>query len=166
MKNNKGITLIALVITIIVLLILAGVAIVMLSGDNGILTRATDAKVANDIGTAKDKIGIAAIEALNDYYQDVYVTSGTTKTYSKADLVNSIKTAISEVKIDEEVSSDLSLKAVDSGKPGTAAFDPENDNQFAIASSAKPEIYSIGTVGSNGAITWNDNFKASTTVGD
>ena len=44
MKRNNGITLIALVITIIVLLILAGVAIAMLSGENGILKRATEAK--------------------------------------------------------------------------------------------------------------------------
>ena len=42
--RNKGITLIALVITIIVLLILAGVTIAALSGDNGILTRAKEAK--------------------------------------------------------------------------------------------------------------------------
>ena len=39
-KNSKGITLIALVITIIVLLILAGVTIATLTGDNGILTQA------------------------------------------------------------------------------------------------------------------------------
>ena len=37
LKTNKGITLIALVITIIVLLILAGVTIATLTGDNGIL---------------------------------------------------------------------------------------------------------------------------------
>ena len=43
-NSNKGITLIALVITIIVLLILAGVTIAALSGDNGILTRAKEAK--------------------------------------------------------------------------------------------------------------------------
>ena len=43
-QKNKGITLIALVITIIVLLILAGVTIAALSGDNGILTRAKEAK--------------------------------------------------------------------------------------------------------------------------
>ena len=43
-KQEKGITLIALVITIIVLLILAGVTIAALSGDNGILTRAKEAK--------------------------------------------------------------------------------------------------------------------------
>ena len=44
MKRNNGITLIALVITIIVLLILAGVAISMLSGENGILKKAAEAK--------------------------------------------------------------------------------------------------------------------------
>ena len=42
--NEKGITLIALVITIIVLLILAGVSISMLTGDNGIITQAQRAK--------------------------------------------------------------------------------------------------------------------------
>lgn len=44
LKENKGITLIALVITIIVLLILAGVTISTLTGDNGILTQANKAK--------------------------------------------------------------------------------------------------------------------------
>ena len=44
MKEKSGITLIALVITIIVLLILAGVTIAALTGENGILTRAADSK--------------------------------------------------------------------------------------------------------------------------
>ena len=44
LKTSNGITLIALVITIIVLLILAGISISMLSGDNSILQKATDAK--------------------------------------------------------------------------------------------------------------------------
>lgn len=39
-RKNQGITLIALVITVIVLLILAGITIATLTGDNGILTRA------------------------------------------------------------------------------------------------------------------------------
>ena len=43
-KNTKGITLIALVITIIVLLILAGVAIATITGENGILAKAVSAK--------------------------------------------------------------------------------------------------------------------------
>ena len=48
MRRNKGITLIALVITIIVLLILAGVAIAMLSGENGILKKAAEAKTKTE----------------------------------------------------------------------------------------------------------------------
>ena len=44
LKNTKGITLIALVVTIIVLLILAGVSIAMLTGNNGILTQGKRAK--------------------------------------------------------------------------------------------------------------------------
>ncbi len=52
MKNPKGITLIALVITIIVLLILAGVSIAMLTGQNGILTRANE----SDLATARAEV--------------------------------------------------------------------------------------------------------------
>ena len=48
-KNKNGITLIALVITIIVLLILAGISISMLSGDNSILTKAGDAATLTEI---------------------------------------------------------------------------------------------------------------------
>ena len=48
MKKSKGITLIALVITIIVLLILAGVSIATLTGDNGVLTKSTNAKLATE----------------------------------------------------------------------------------------------------------------------
>ena len=44
LKKEKGITLIALVVTIIVLLILAGISIAMLTGENGILTQAQNAK--------------------------------------------------------------------------------------------------------------------------
>lgn len=49
MKNNeKGVTLIALVITIIVLLILAGISISLIAGDNGVLQKAKNAKVATE----------------------------------------------------------------------------------------------------------------------
>ena len=48
LRKNKGITLIALVITIIVLLILAGVSIAMLTGQNGILTQAQRAKTETE----------------------------------------------------------------------------------------------------------------------
>ena len=44
LREKQGITLIALVVTIVVLLILAGVSIAMLTGDNGVLTQAQNAK--------------------------------------------------------------------------------------------------------------------------
>ena len=58
-KGNKGITLIALVITIIVLLILSGVAIATLTGENGLFTRAKQAKENYSINSAKEKIELA-----------------------------------------------------------------------------------------------------------
>ena len=54
-KKQTGITLIALVITIIVLLILAGISIAMLTGNNGILTQANQAKENTKVATAKEK---------------------------------------------------------------------------------------------------------------
>ena len=58
-NTEKGITLIVLVITIIVLLILAGVSIAMLTGENGILTRATDSKTQTIVADEKEAIGLA-----------------------------------------------------------------------------------------------------------
>ena len=58
LKNNKGITLIALVITIIVLLILAGVSIAMLTGNNGILTQANNAKTDSANAEVAEKINM------------------------------------------------------------------------------------------------------------
>ena len=67
-KRNKGITLIALVITIIVLLILAGVTIATLTGDNGILTKANKAKETTEIEEEKEiiKVSIMQIKAGNE----------------------------------------------------------------------------------------------------
>lgn len=56
--NQKGITLIALVITIIVLLILAGVSIATLTGENGILTRAQDAKEQTEIASLVEQVQV------------------------------------------------------------------------------------------------------------
>lgn len=57
--NQKGITLIALVITIIVLLILAGVSIAMLTGENGILTQANKSTVTNIEGRVNEEVRLS-----------------------------------------------------------------------------------------------------------
>ena len=66
LKNTKGITLIALVVTIIVLLILAGVSIAMLTGNNGVLTQAKSAKENTRVGEVQEKVKLAAQAALTD----------------------------------------------------------------------------------------------------
>ena len=55
-KNKKGITLIALVVTIVVLLILAGVTISLLLDENGIIAKSKDARNANRAGAIKEEI--------------------------------------------------------------------------------------------------------------
>ncbi len=62
MKKEQGITLIALVITIIVLLILAGVTIATLTGDNGLLTKAAKAKESVKDGEIGEQIKLACQE--------------------------------------------------------------------------------------------------------
>ena len=64
-EAQKGITLIALVITIIVLLILAGVSIAMLTGQKGILTQANNAKNETELASAKEKVELAVIGAIS-----------------------------------------------------------------------------------------------------
>ena len=66
-NRNSGITLIALVITIIVLLILAGVSIAMLTGDNGLLTQAAKAKEATEKAQKEEQ---AQLADLNSYIEN------------------------------------------------------------------------------------------------
>lgn len=58
LKIQKGITLVAIVVTIIVLIILAGISVNLLLGDNGILQKAKDASVAQEKAEIKEKIGL------------------------------------------------------------------------------------------------------------
>ncbi len=63
-KETKGITLIALVLTIIVLLILAGVTVATLTGDNGILSQAQNAKKVTEYSAAEEKV---KVEVMGSY---------------------------------------------------------------------------------------------------
>ena len=84
MKSQKGITLVALVVTIVVLLILAGTSIAMLSGDNGIITNAQKSTYANTEGEVMDKIKMA----FNTVKTEVIAKSATISTYKATDTDN------------------------------------------------------------------------------
>ena len=137
MRNQKGITLIALVITIIVLLILAGVSIAMLTGQNGILTQA---------GNAKDETAKAeAIERMNMELNALRaaVLGSTTKTTFTAAEIAEVRTNLGDgytvtpasgdsatVTISTTKSSEVSdaVITIDSSAPGTVSvYTPADD---------------------------------------
>mgnify|MGYP001863146656 CR=1 FL=1 len=79
MRDQKGITLVALVITIIVLLILAGVSISLVLGQNGVLTQASNAVITNAKATALQELQMAAAD-INMEYTSKKSTGDTTVT--------------------------------------------------------------------------------------
>ena len=117
MKNTKGITLIALVITIIVLLILAGVAIATLTGENGVLTRASKTKTETEIaevieGAKTDVFGEQAgnqgelkkedfIEILRKYFDDVPTAEELPEDLSTLTLTTKVKYGSHTIKVSD-----------------------------------------------------------------
>ena len=67
LKGQKGITLVALVVTIIVLIILAGVSIALVLGDNGIITKARDGRTNYLLAANEEDAQLSNVEYwLND----------------------------------------------------------------------------------------------------
>ena len=64
--KNKGITLIALVVTIVVLLILAGITISLVFGSNGVIQKAQDSKEQTEIGEMIEKLEMAKVPVYAD----------------------------------------------------------------------------------------------------
>ena len=80
MKNNKGITLVALVVTIVVLLILAGVSINLVLGDNGIIAKAQEAKTKSAEASQND---VTSMDELAKELEDAINGTGNTDDDSK-----------------------------------------------------------------------------------
>ena len=79
LRRNKGITLIALVVTIIVLLILAGISIAMLTGQNGILNRAAEAKEKTRAAQEDENEKLQGYEKIiNQYAENLPIGEETT----------------------------------------------------------------------------------------
>ena len=70
MKNKRGITLIALIITIIILLILAGVSLNAIVGENGILTQAQKASKNTNYASEKEAIEFVVSDVKTDLLVD------------------------------------------------------------------------------------------------
>lgn len=152
-KKQNGITLVALVVTIIVLLILAGVSLSLVAGENGILKRATNAADANEIATAKEQAGLLISDLVTGYYEEKYVN------HSASDDVSS-QLAYIISQIDGEKG-----KATDNGnyivKVARATGNPAKEEEGIItvtggslqSSSGKASL--TGKISENGTIKWD-----------
>lgn len=108
MRNQRGITLIALVITIIVLLILAGVSIAMLTGDNGILSNAQRAQTQTAKKSNEEIVKLAVADVIADHYAN----NGTgTAQISVDTLEGAIKTTTTDYTVVEDATADTTLTA-------------------------------------------------------
>ena len=148
MKGNKGITLIALVITIIVLLILAGVSIAMLSGENGILNQASKSAEYNSIGEVRDNVANTVNEYVSAYYEATYASGNYTNATGAADAATTPVEAIN----------DALTKCQTAYTAGTMAvqFTPASAEDGSVTISSE-HYKQIGTVDKDsGAVKWGD----------
>ena len=80
LKKQNAITLIALIITIIVLLILAGVTLSLIIGEDGIVGRAISAAETYDIAGAKEQVELLLGQFQADFYEEKYLKGSTSST--------------------------------------------------------------------------------------
>ena len=128
-KRNKGITLIALVITIIVLLILAGVSINLVAGSNGIMNRATKAVDVTNMAKIKEDIELKIAEMQMDYYSDSSLRNqyANVNEYIKAELEKGVELPNGAV-ITSDSSGNLNYEGVQIGSlnpDGSVSIDGE-----------------------------------------
>ncbi len=84
--KNTGITLIALVVTVIVMLILVGVSINMLAGQNGVLTKAAEASFRTEMADVKDIVSVSSINVMMGMQDEVIETKITLEDAEKWDI--------------------------------------------------------------------------------
>lgn len=125
MKKESGITLIALVITIIVLLILAGISIAMLTGENGILSKATKAGAETTIAEQKEQVALAINALTAEYYDKKYVSEPTTTTET---LEHYVIAGLKQTGGENEVSKYANVTAAADGESATITTLAENND--------------------------------------
>ncbi len=119
--KNKGITLIALVITIIVLLILAGISISMLSGNNSILSRAGDARDDTVEAQEKEQVELAYVSAAvnnlggnvtaQNLQDELDISVGTSKTKVTKNANNTLNVLFKDTEHNYNVNNGIVTKA-------------------------------------------------------
>ena len=134
LKSTKGITLISLVVSIVVMLILAGVSIVTLTGDNGLLNQVQNARKATTLATME--------EELNLVYMSIY----TEKTQTGA--INS-SVSLDEIYEYDKLSSETKNHIIQLGGVSSISFVNQNQSTNIALLTEANAITKAGTVGTN-----------------
>ena len=130
LKKDKAITLIALVITILVLLILAGVTIATLTGNNGILTRAIDAKNKTEEAQEEEGVRMVALSVIS---------------------TEKGNQALNQVNLQKEIN-----KQFGSGK---ATVTDNGDGTFTVSFTDTKRDYNISSNGVEKGINWDEAME-------
>ena len=188
-EQSKGITLIALSITIIVLIILAGITISFLMGNNGILNKTRTAKENNSKATATEKINLKITSSQIDMYgkeqrmptlkelslsfekdgEIEYVTE-TSKLASveynvPSDNPNTIYTKLKEYPYEFEIDSNLKLASIDGVKIANNSESKEIEELKATISNMQTTITSLDSRLTDLTNLYNNkNYKAGTAI--
>ena len=125
-KNTKGITLIALVITIVILIILSSVGIYLSLGNNGIFTKAQEAKEKTQRETATEKINLK-------------ITTAQMNSYAKKQEMPTLKELSLILKEDSEIS-----YVTEESKVASAEYNVPSDNPSTIYTKLKDYNYEFG----------------------
>ena len=141
-SKNRGITLIALVITIIVILIIAVISIAMLTGENSIIFNAVKSKRDKAIGDAKEEV----LLALNNAYTE-YHAKEVTKTLESTETLYSITNdALNKVKQNNTINDEVEIK-----------YNENSDGKFTARYKSESETAFEGTLDEDGVFTWDKN---------
>ena len=144
MKNNKGITLVALVVTIIILIILAGISINMLVGTDGLITKAKQAKENIELAEIEEQ------EKLNTLYDRLATGTGPATMYEViADYQRQIN----------ELQTELDILKGNLGE-NAATSDKILKNYTAYVNGQLV----TGTIEDRGTLNWNPSESTSLTI--
>lgn len=164
-QKNQGITLVALVVTIIVLLILAGVSLSLVAGSDGILNKAVKAVDKNEIAMIQEKVELKVAEEVENFYEAKYVNYSIDNSYVALDYLRGKDTT-------EDTTARRTIK--EGNAEYTIDYIPKTENgattyQISVNytngstkwhgnpsdANTKKVNELVGTISENGVINWN-----------